>query len=78
MGELTKFDNGSVDPETDTRFDKLPWGALLKAARAMKHGMCYEAEKPENWRGGPGGYPHGPRAPALRPLAVRRTRERRP
>jgi len=50
---LKRYDNGSIDPETDTRFDRLPWGALLRAARTMKHGLKYETEKDENWRGVP-------------------------
>ena len=50
---IEQLEGGFCDPVTDTRMDKLPWAAILRAARAMKHGMKYEADKPDNWRGVP-------------------------
>lgn len=52
-GPVAKMPTGSVDPQTDTRMDKLPMLALLEAARALRHGMKYERAKPDNWRGVP-------------------------
>jgi len=50
MGDVERLASGAVDPETDTRMDKLPWAAVLMAARAMKHGMKYETDMADNWR----------------------------
>ena len=52
-GVVLHHANGSVDPQTDTRMDKLPMLALLAAGRALRHGMKYERNKPDNWRGVP-------------------------
>ena len=51
--QLDAFPNGSIDPVTDTRMDKIPARALLAVGRALKHGMKYEVGRPDNWRGVP-------------------------
>ena len=50
---MKHYENGSVDPEIDTRMDKLPPLALLQAGRALCCGMKYEDIKIDNWRGVP-------------------------
>jgi len=48
--EVEKLVNGALNPVADTRMDKLPIHALLAAGRAMKDGMKYEIDLPDNWR----------------------------
>ena len=44
---------GAVNPVVDTRMDKLPPRALLRAGQVLKAGMKYEQDRPDNWRGVP-------------------------
>jgi hypothetical protein len=53
MIEIETLKNGARNPVIDTRMDKIPPLALLAVGRALKHGMKYEADRPDNWRGVP-------------------------
>ena len=51
--KVEKTETGALNPVIDTRMDKLPPKAILMAARVLKHGMKYEREIEDNWRGVP-------------------------
>ena len=51
--EVERLANGSLNPVTGTRMDLIPPRALLRIGQTLNHGLKYEVETPNNWKGVP-------------------------